>query len=354
MTSKRISVGSSSYSSSCSDSAFGEHDASSSPSPSPESIRATLDMYVSSAKIGREAYVKGDLRSAVHQFDHALALELQTEMDCIYDPSIGMVSGLVRQEVSQRFQKGVSPTNSCARVMKTLLQDYTACIEKVKNKPTDPKLYLRMGAALCCVDEWEKAEKIYSDGLQACKDRKGLKLALKKLQRMKQITTGKDIPTEPYEPNCLDISTSKRPKSSLNPLRLSRPKSASVELDTLDFTDTSSVSPKRLSPARIIGLHKPRRRVSSFGRKQKSNSGESLGERESWSTVFLSDFASDQVYMRPSAITQMRRLSVDILDASDDQSPPPLQGTLSRHSFAVVNNFRSMKIDSDDSELESD
>lgn len=353
--SKRVSVASSSSSYSSGDSAFGENEQSSqSPSPNPESVKATLDMYVSAARVGRAAFACGDVRAAVHQFDQALALELQTELDCLYDTSIGMVSGLVRKEVDQRIQSSprrVPVDSSHSKVMRSLLQLYSEAEVKARQKPTDPKLYLRMGAALCCINQWDKAKKIYLDGLNACKDRKELKTALRSLCKIEQITEGKEIPTEPYEP-----SSRRHVKARTLPsaFRLSRPKSASVDLDSLDLSVSFSESDNR---HHTLGhsekKHKPKkRRVSSFGRKIKRVPLVHHEERQAWSEVFKSEFNEGHVHMRPSAITQMRRLSLDLLShSSGEEGLTPSQP--SKPSFTVIN-FQSMKIDSDDSELEDD
>lgn len=358
--SKRRSVDSSSCSySSGNDSAFGENDLSCTSSPNPESVRATVNMYVSAAKVGREAFARGDLRAAVQQFDQALALELQTELDCIYDPSIGMVSGLVRAEVSERMNASPQHSSGCNRIMQSLQQIYKDTEATVRVKPTDPVLYLRMGAALCCANEWEKAKKIYTDGLGVCKDRRGLKCALRRLCRMEEITTGKDIPSEPYEPSS---EADKRLKSRTLPFLTSvlraRRKSASVNFEAMDLTSTTSTVNNRQriskSPALIDEKKaKPRaKRVSSFGRIRTKKVPEvDHNERESWSKVFQSDICSEQVHLKPSAITQMRKLSIEFLD--DNERMGSGLTTKAKPAFAVIN-FQSMKIDSDDSELEDD
>lgn len=365
--SKRRSFGSSSCScSSSTDSAFGaESDGRSGASPNPESVRATLDLYVTAAKVGREAFAKGDLQSAVQQFDQALALELQTELDCIYDPSIGMVSGLVRKEVAERMNAHTSPRHSpaninCNRIMQTLAQIYTESDALVRHKPSDPKLYLRMGAALCCANEWEKAKKIYTDGLNACKDRKELKLALKRLGRMEEITSGKEIPTEPYR---LSSGTTERKIKTRTLPWASKGRKKSPAIEAMDLSVGTLDNRQRISKS--PGLYTDRdkspkpvraRRVSSFGRisRQRKAPDVDYVERGSWSNVFQADFCRQQVQLKPSAITQMRRLSVDILDQSSDEEQSA-RGHLStpNHSLAV-NSFQSMKIVDDDSELEDD
>ena len=331
-------------------------------SPNEETVRATLDMYVAAARVGREAYGRGDLKSAAQQFDQALALELQTELDCIYDPSIGMVSGLVRQEVSDRIQTSPrhSPANvNCNKIMQTLSQIYKDSEATLRLKPTDPRLYLRMGAALCCANEWEKAKKIYTDGLNVCKDRKELKLALRRLYRMEQITAGKELPTDPYEPSQL---TDKKRKSRTLPGFRSRRKSTSLEAMDLSSSVGSTLD-NRTRISKSPGVESTRakpvkaRRVSSFGRLSRPRKVPLVdhSEREAWSRVFQADFCKEHVQLKPSAITQMRRLSVDFLDQlSDDEQHRPTRGHHSKSnqpSFAVVN-FQSMKIESDDSELE--
>ena len=364
ITSKRRSVASSScsYSSSSNeDSAENE-----TTSPTPESVRATLDMYVAAARDGRDAYAKGDLPTAVRQFDQALALELQTELDCIYDPSIGMVSGIVRQEVTERIQ--TSPRHSpggvnCNRVMRSLMQIYKDSEATVRLRPADPKLYLRMGAALCCANEWEKAKKIYTDGLNVCKDRKELKIALRHLLRMEQITSGKEIPTDPYQPNLTERKYKSRTLPSLSAALRAKRKSAAIEAMDLSCSVGSAIdnrAERRGSPG--VDSHpqaKPSRarRVSSFGRisKQKRAPEVDHTERESWSTVFQSEFCREQVQMKPSAISQMRRLSVELLDQEEggDGMGWRREAPREKTSF-TVKNFQSMKIESDDSELEDD
>ena len=369
LSSKRRSVASSScsYSSSSNeDSALGENDLSSTTSPTPETVRATLDMYVSAARDGRDAFARGDLPTAVRQFDQALALELQTELDCIYDPSIGLVSGLVRQEVTDRIQ--TSPRHSpgsvnCNRIMRSLMQIYKDSEATVRLRPADPKLYLRMGAALCCANEWEKAKKIYTDGLNVCKDRKELKLALRRITKMEEITAGKEIPREPYEPsNHAERKNKSKTLPSLSAALKSKRKSAMIEAMDLSSTLGSGIDNReRISRSPGVESRQARpvkaRRVSSFGRISKNKKVPDVDhtERESWSTVFQADFCREQVQMKPSAISQMRRLSVELLDQDMGGEGMMLRRNQPKEKASfTVKNFQSMKIDSDDSELEDD
>ena len=75
--------------------------------PSRDSIRAALDRYTTASKEGRQAFSVGKLSEAVVEFDQALDIELQTELECLYDTSIGLVSGLVRREVESRLETKV-------------------------------------------------------------------------------------------------------------------------------------------------------------------------------------------------------------------------------------------------------
>ena len=368
--SKRMSVASSSSSYTSGDSAFGETEPRASesptpsPSPNPETVRATLDTYVAAARVGRAAYASGDLVGAVQQFDQALALELQTELDCLYDTSIGMMSGLVRTEVDKRIQSSprrVPLDGSCGKVMQSLLRTFSEAEEKVRLKPTDPKLYLRMGAALCCTNEWDKAKRIYLDGLNACKDRKDLKAALKMLLRMEEITSGREIPREPYAVCSGDgVRTRKDSKARTLPssFRSSRTKSASLDLDSLDLSTSYVEGDNRRGDAEPAKKHSKPRRMSSFGRRRaKKIPLAQLEERQAWSDVFREGFNPGQVHLKPSAITQMRRLSFDFLSHSssgtEEDEEERRSSSCQLQSFVAIN-FQSMRIESDDSELEDD
>ena len=120
--------------------------------PTPETVSAKLDEYVTASKEGRAAYVRGDVVAAATQFNQALSLELQTELECLYDISIGFVSGLVKQEVNNRLQS--SPKHQpagCTKLLGQLFEVYKKANSKSEKKPTEPKWYLRMGAALCVI-----------------------------------------------------------------------------------------------------------------------------------------------------------------------------------------------------------
>ena len=188
--------------------------------PTPETVSAKLDDYVAASKEGREAYVRGDFLTAVTQFNQALDLEMQTELECLYDTSIGFVSGLVKQEVNSRLQSSPRHTGAaggCSRLLEQLSIIYDNANGKSFKKPSEPKWYLRMGAALCLINEWEKAKLVYKEGINMCKDKRELKQALKKLTQIEQITSNAEIPAEDIDDRVLPSSPGHRKVSSVAP-----------------------------------------------------------------------------------------------------------------------------------------
>lgn len=188
-------------------------------SPTPETVSAKLDDYVMASKEGRAAYARGDLNTAVTQFNQALSLELQTEFECLYDASIGFVSGLVKKEVNSRLQSSPRHTTAsgCSKLLDQLSVVYDQANFKSQKKPTEPRWYLRMGASLCVINEWEKAKLVYKEGINMCKDKKELKQALKKLTQIEQITSNAEIPEEDIDDRVLPTSPNHRKLSSIVP-----------------------------------------------------------------------------------------------------------------------------------------
>ena len=365
------------------DSAFGDRESESPALLCPDSIGATLDGYVCAAKVGRAAFACGDLKLAVEQFDQALEIELQTELECMYDTSLGYVSGLVRKEVDSRLN--LSPVKSAGppsrdRVLEELAQAYEEAERQSEAKPMEAKWYLHMGAALCVVNEWDKARKIYKEGLSICKDKdkdkKELRRALRNLIKIEQITSGELTPDEPYCPPSPKLV--QRPKLTrvVNKRKRSysmsskskkadrmRPKSQSVELPLSPGAEQESLS--AIAHSHTIPKQRttsdpptPRKKRFSFGHKLMKRPSTAPGidfeERLSWLNSFL-HIAGELQDFRPSAIVQMRRLSLDSGFApqshkvSSDEDCDPLQ-----HSYTDAVKFTSMKIESDDSELEDD
>lgn len=71
--------------------------------------------------------------AAVAEFNQVLNLELETELECLYDTSIGFVNGLVKQEVNTRLQSNPKyPSFNCAKILNQLSVIYD-CQPTVKH-----------------------------------------------------------------------------------------------------------------------------------------------------------------------------------------------------------------------------
>ena len=232
-------------------------------SPTPESVSAKLDEYVAASKEGRSAYVRGDMMTAVTQFSQALNLELQTELDCLYDTSIGFVSGLVKQEVNGRLQGSPRHTAAagCSKLLNQLSVVYDNANNKSLRKPTEARWYLRMGAALCLINEWEKAKLVYKEGVNMCKDKKELKQALKKLTQIEQITSNAEIPKEDIDDRVLPSSPNHRMVSSITPQPSPNSERRAKPSDVYRKRAKSTVA-KRRSESVDVGVVPPHDRLT--------------------------------------------------------------------------------------------
>ncbi len=390
-----MSLSSSLSTASSAGSAFEPEDSEGPSSPSPQTVSASLDEYVCASKVGRAAFASGDLKTAVEQFDAALKIELQTEMDCLYDTSLGFVSGLVRQEVESRLvgsPKHSEGPPSCEDVLGKLANTYSEAEKQLTLKPTVAKWYLQMGTCLCIADAWEQARKIYQEGLNLCKDpreRKELGRALKNLSKIEHVTSGDNQP-EPYEIGLYaplkpkPVATPKRkPKRhfsiSLSPRRKSRPKSEFVEPPDVDEDLPDHPVPRHTSfshelrltdrertmsdppppPTPFIEEKTPKRKKRfglSLKRKRHSEPDAvqpqlsiDYEERQAWLEMFGKDspIASGCQGFCPSAIIHMRRLSLESLSPASHR--PVTVKSLPAYS---AREFHSLKIEGDDSEIE--
>lgn len=410
---RRVSLGSvsSSQESVIAPSSYTVSSSSSSSSPSPslsntrcskECVSAALDQYVAVSMEGRDAFSHGLLQSAVKDFDQALAIELQTELDCLYDTSIGFMSGLVRSEVDSKLQQHHRRDSvKCSRILQQLKETFYKAADGLGKKHTEPKWYLQMGASLVMINEWEKAKAVYTEGINMCKDRKSLKHALKNLIKIEQMTSYADIPVEDqpdsyfnsHSPACSPYqsprpspmpSPAPSPKRSPIPsprrdrsksvamrhrkLRENRDRTASLSLEcninlkgeelhrkSSDITMTTtlniglrpSTANKRLSFGGLFSSKKP--------------SLLSLDTTSKWSTCF--DPATckviGQTEFKPSAITHMRKLSSLDMDGADDVDDDDGTGSSNSvgeplHSSGRFNAVKitSLRIEDDDSELD--
>lgn len=393
-------------------SSFSSPPCSPSPSTPSSSVNAALDQYVAASTEGRESFTHGDLQSAVKDFNHALAIELQTELDCLYDTSIGFMSGLVRSEVNARLQQHHwrdTDSVKCSRILRQLRDTFYKAADGLGKKHTEAKWYLQMGAALVMINEWEKAKAVYTEGINVCKDRKALKHALKNLIKIEQMTSYAEIPPEDqpdnylntYPPSCSPRHSprpsprhSPRPSPQPSPdpspsqspaisprrdrsksvamrqkkLRTQRDRTTSLSLEReLKLEDLGRNSDNALtnSPMRSS----PMTKRSSFGGLFNSRRVTLLSPdiTTAWSSCFdpASCKVTSQTEYQVSAISHMRTLSAldndpdageDSNDNDDNDSgsrsshDEPLNGSRSGRFNAV--NFRSLKIEDDDSELD--
>ena len=371
--------------------------------PSKETISEALDKYMNASREGREAFSHGKLSEAVRDFDQALDIELQTELECLYDTSIGMVSGMVRSEVDSRLGKqGKFLGNSegtdarCSKILQRLRDIYQDAASGVKGKKSDsPQWYLQMGATLVVIDEWEKAKAIYTDGISICKEKKELKVALKNLIKIEQMTSYGEIPAEDQpdrKPDALLTVTKSSPShrgqrsSPVHSPRITkrdragsanvvltklkknivRERSGSLSLDATrppnpmaDVTLRHAQSPpitKRESKRMSLGIFNGKRTSSGFlFSRSRSPSLASPEEVELWSSCFQPHHC--QVFThreyQPSAITHMRRLTS--IDGSPEleTDEPDAQSTDRRlNSVFTAVNQSSMRIEDDDSDID--
>lgn len=325
----------------------GSSQSNSSDTPSKESIGAALDEYVSASREGRQAYSTGNLAEAVKEFDHALDIEFQTELECLYDTSIGLVSGLVRREVDSRLdrQGKYHQDEPCSKILQHLRGSYEQAAEEAKGKRS-PQWHLQMGAALVVINEWEKAKAIYTEGISVCKERKKLKMTLKNLIKIEQITSYAEIPAED-QPDKKEVPPpSNSPLQSPRSYRRERNRSSSVGMKLIRYTKrerTSSLGSDLYSPAdsnvtaRSLTRYSPpvtrkeNKRLSYNFFNKRSSVGLSLSrspsiasqeEVELWSSCFepSSCVVVGQTEFQPSAITHMRRLASVGGDREEDET----------------------------------
>lgn len=347
--------------------------------PSKESIGAALDEYVAASREGRQAYSTGNLAGAVKEFDHALDIELQTELECLYDTSIGLVNGLVRKEVDSRLDRQGKHLQDepCSKILQHLRGSYEQAAEGAKGKRSS-QWYLQMGAALVVINEWEKAKAVYTEGISVCKERKELKVALKNLIKIEQITSYAEIPAED-QPDKKEVpSPSNSPLQSPRPYRRGRNRSSSVGVKLIRYTKrerTNSLGSDSLADSNVTSssltiqarysppvTRKENKRLSfNFFNKRasvglslsRSNSIQSQEEVELWSGCFDpgSCVVVGQTEFQPSAITHMRRLSSLGGDGEEEEEDTDSNSNKLNLSFTAVNHT-SLTIEDDDSDIE--
>ena len=403
--------------SSVTDSTFSDRDVDS-PLSSAETVSASLDEYVSAAALGRASFASGDVQAAIEHFDQALNIELQTELECMYDTSLGYVSGLVRREVETRLHQAAPSSGGPPekdRVLSELERVYRRAETQSERKPTNPRWYLQMGASLCVVGEWEKARLIYVDGLVMCKDKKDIRRALDNLATIEKVTIGSIQPEDVGPPSVYSpeknmrlrpkrnralstngikkhvvrkFSTPEKPEhrksgsiDSVIPLKRSEDRKRSGSLENsykshsggqrMTYTDlpTSPVRKEKTKKTKLL-----RRPHSGFFSPKQHEPQVPYKDRQAWADTFGMDSAianGGQDFV-PSAVVHMRRLSVvdrspSLDSAGVDDTDTGVGIEIKRKyssnstpeqyvSFRAIDSQRdTIRVDlSDDSELEFD
>lgn len=380
------------------DSAFSDGETES-PLTFADTIGTSLDEYSCAAQMGRTSFCKGDALAAIQHFDQALDIELQAELECMYDTSLGHISGLLRREVDTRLHQAPAKSQvGGPLVRKKVLQElekvYRHAEGQSEHKPTAPMWYLRMGAALCMVDEWEKARRIYTDGLLACKDKGELRQALDNLNTIEKLTAGIIVPQDVGSPLIYSSEKdhSRRPKRTLSASSIKKhvirkfssaenPRKGSADLpfSPIHRGRNRSNSLEDVSPPHqaVYGTGSPGQREkskkNSKKRLRRPNSSNSrkhsepqvpYEDRLAWADSFgvESEIASSRPDYVSSAVVHMRRLALTststVDDESDDSSGAELKcmGEEYRGPFRAIGNQKdTIRVDlSDDSELEFD
>ena len=316
--------------------------------PTPETVSAKLDDYVSASKKGRAAYVRGDLGAAVTQFNQALNLELETELECLYDTSIGFVSGLVKQEVNSRLQS--SPKHqavNCAKILNQLSVVYDKANTKSLKKPTEPKWYLRMGAALCLINEWEKAKLVYKEGINMCKDKRELKQALKKLTQIEQITSNAEIPEEDIDDRVIPSSPCRKTQTSAqsqqSPSRERRAKPGNVYRKRAKSTAAPTRRSGSVDTGVVLGQHEKLVRTSSMTGSSSAGRIADLDTRKASDSAIDIEFRNSS--QSPPVIIEPRnkkRFSFNIFGSSPKhshslgESPNTKRFSLGQNLFSTI------------------
>lgn len=150
-----------------------------------ESLHNRLDQYLTASQLGRLAYKAGDIQLATDRFNLALDIELQVELESFND--FGVTGEILRQELEKRV--GFQPTQKddeslYSKVLPKLQNLYDRADFAAAMNPSQSKWYIQMGGALCLLNEWEKARKIYEEGLRHNPQDLSLQTALHRLNKV--------------------------------------------------------------------------------------------------------------------------------------------------------------------------
>ncbi len=157
-------------------------------SASKEEIKTRVDQYLTATKLGRMAFVAGDIQLAKDRFNLAMSLEMQTDFENNVD--FGVTGGMLREELATRCGTRNVDSDVYARfgdILSRLLQVFEHGDRMVGKHPKQPKWYLVMASCLSAVNEWDKAETVYKEGLKACPGNLDLLKAVHSLKKVNEI-----------------------------------------------------------------------------------------------------------------------------------------------------------------------
>ena len=299
-----------------------------------ESLQSRLDEYLNASKLGRLAYDAGDIRLATDRFNLALDIELQVELESFND--FGVTGQILRQKLSQKTDSTEDESKEEKPPYYRILHKLKSLYEKADKAsaldPTEPKWYLHMGAALCSLNEWEKAKIIYTEGIVNCSQENStmIQKELNRLQKLEEMmavlgTRFERETTSPDSPKFRRRRQSSVDNSELNNV----PRSFSFTLDRKLKKTPSPLSPlahkqpgtvsassssykKRGSLFTIFKKGKaPLSHQHSWSSEDLSSNGkiDSHRERTDWKDLFTSAECASQFNRCSRTIESMRTIN---------------------------------------------
>lgn len=226
-------------------------------------IKVRVDQYLTTSKLGRLAFLAGDVQLAKDRFNLAMNLEFLTEMESSSD--FGVTGGMLRDDLLTRTETTADVASISDRRLTEILSKLRSIFVRADDKAAlntaDVDSFLVMGAALSMIGEWDKAEAVYKEGLAGSpKGSNNHKLvdALKRLNNLRD--TIKLVSSEKNTSSTLQRTrkSNKRPKSVFflsEDAPVTRSRSFSSELDSAGklnspFKDTPPPSP-------LVGMYSP-------------------------------------------------------------------------------------------------
>lgn len=305
------------------------------------SLQSRLDQYLTASELGRLAYQAGDIQLATDRFNLAIDIELQVELESFND--FGVTGQHLRQELhklesASKTEGKASPSPPiCSEVLKKLQVLYERADDSATLNPKNPKWYLEMAGALCVVNEWDKAAKIYEEGLSHCPQNPALLAAsnrLTKLQDMMNLLGDKvekgNTPQNSPKARRRDISItsdndfpdvprSQSFSSDENPLTKNSKQTASP-LARKSLAGTVSIIPSKFKRRSVFNIFKRTKAPFSIDDFHMSWSNEDLfsktkeshRERTQWRKLFDPESFSNQLeesYLGSRTIENMRAIN---------------------------------------------